>query len=77
MNTSQIMELFKGKYLSNRDEFIKSIKEAKEGKGNFNARLNAIIAALNNENMADIELLLPEDELNVEYKRKVQRDLHH
>ncbi|OQY08460.1 MAG: hypothetical protein B6I28_04730 [Fusobacteriia bacterium 4572_132] len=63
-------EIFKGEFLKKRVSFIEKIKNIKtEKKNDLHNNLIEIIKGFNNENMADIELLLPEDEVVVEYKQ--------
>lgn len=63
-------DIFKGDFLKNRVSFIQLIKNIITGKeNNLHNNLIEIIKRFNNENMADIELLLPEDAVVVEYKQ--------
>jgi DNA repair ATPase RecN len=63
-------KIFKGEFLKKRISFIEKIKSIKIGKENdLHNNLIEIIKGFNNEKMADIELLLPEDDIVVEYKQ--------
>lgn len=65
-----VNEIFKGEFLKKRESFIEKIKNIKnEKEKDLHNNLAEIIKGFNNENMADIELLLPEDEVVVEYKQ--------
>lgn len=61
--------MFQGLYIKKREKLIEKIDDAREGKSGFHSKLNEVLKGLNNENMADIELLLPEDEIKIEYKK--------
>jgi DNA repair ATPase RecN len=65
-----VEDIFKGKFLEKRVLFIEKIKNIKNEKENdLHNNLIEIIKGFKNEKMADIELLLPEDQVIVKYKQ--------
>ena len=65
-----IEETYNGEFLEGREKFIDKIYKIKKGEEILvDSRLKNIITGLNNENMAEINLLLPEDEIIVKIKQ--------
>lgn len=64
-------ECFNGNIINKLEELVKrimQIRNASENNSNYSARFNNLIRGLNNEQIAEISMFIPEDYIEIEYK---------